>query len=43
MMSGLEVAIAHVAGPILAPFFRRVTTTEVFRHPTALSKGRIPL
>lgn len=29
--------------PSLAPFRSRVTTTDVFRHPIALSKGRIPL
>lgn len=29
--------------PILAPFFRRAMTAEVFLQPTARSRGRIPL
>jgi hypothetical protein len=34
---------AGVHWPNLAPFLSSVTTTEVFRQPMALSKGRIPL
>lgn len=42
MISGLPEAIAHVAGPSLAPLFKKAWTTWMFLHPMARSSGRMP-
>ena len=43
MISGFPAAIAQVAGPSLAPFFRKHITTGTFRHPMARSSGLMPM
>lgn len=40
--SGLPAAMAHVAGPSLAPRRKKHWTTGILRHPIARSRGRIP-
>ncbi|CAH2009760.1 unnamed protein product, partial [Acanthoscelides obtectus] len=42
MISGFPFATAQVAGPNLAPFFKKHLTTFAFLQPTALSKGLTP-